>query len=302
MINKKKIMSQPKNQLLLGAHMSTAGGLEKAIVRGNALGCSTIQLFTTNNRQWSFKSISEEQKQLFLKTFDESSIQTIVSHASYLINLGSPKKEVIQKSLHALSAEIKRCELLTIPYLVLHPGSRLTSTENQCLTQIASNLDKVLEESAGNVMILLETMAGQGSSVCHSFEQLAEIRQLSRNAHLIGICFDTCHTFAAGYHFQDNQSYKELWKTFDKTIGLEHLKVMHINDSKTDRTSRVDRHAHIGQGKLGLDTFRLLFNDPLFFSVPKILETPKKSPEDDRHNMTKLKNLISEKTKEMLLI
>src|SRR5579885_1170711 len=230
-----------KHSLLLGAHMSIAGGIDQSIMRGESIGCTAIQIFTKSNRQWRAKKITEQEVMAFKKAWKESSIHSVFAHATYLINIGSSDSVTENKSVNALIEEMERCELLGLPYLVLHPGSRGTMDEDKCLEQIASNLDHVLTKVPGHTMILLETMAGQGSSVCSTFEQLGKVRKATEHKHRIGICLDTCHVFAAGYDFRSPKTYDNLWNDFDRHIGLSHLKAMHINDSKSELGSRVDR-------------------------------------------------------------
>jgi len=289
---KESSMKKNKSQTLLGAHVSGAGGLQNALLIGEELGCNTIQIFTRNNRQWAFDSLTPEEIAPFVEQQKESPIKTVVSHASYLINLGSPNKIVAARSKKALTAELVRCQQLSIPYLVLHPGAHLESPESLCIEQIADSLTKIIEQTPGPCVILLENMAGQGSSIGSSFEQLAQIRSLAIPKERIGICFDTCHAFAAGYNFTNSDSYKALWKEFDAIIGLELLKAMHLNDSQKELGSHVDRHANIGKGKIGLEAFHLIMNDSRFENIPKIIETPLTSLEDHRRNLEILRKLI----------
>lgn len=280
-----------EQKLLLGAHMSIAEGFEKAIEYGESIGCTAIQIFTKNNRRWNAKKITKEDSQKFKIALKNSSIKFIVAHASYLINIGSPKRKH-KKSVDALVKELNRCEKLGIPYLVIHPGSCLKTNEQECLDIITQNLDIALEKAHGKTMILLETMAGQGSSTCYTFEHIAYIIKKSKKKKRLGVCFDTCHVFAAGYDLRDKKSYVDTWKKFEKTIGIRKLKVIHINDSKKELGSRVDRHEHIGKGKLGSQAFKLLLTDKRFSNIPKILETPKETLEEDAHNMAFIKKLI----------
>ncbi len=294
------MMIEKKSRLLLGAHMSIAGGFEKAIERGASIGCTTIQIFTKSNRQWHAKPITQEEAALFRAATKESVIDPIVAHATYLINIGATNQAIEKKSISAAIEELERCAMLGIPYLVLHPGSHTNTDEQECLKRIAANLDKILNAVPGDTKILLEIMAGQGSTVCYSFEQLAFIRNHAHHKNRIGVCFDTCHAFAAGYEFSTPESYKAMWDEFDATIGLEHLEVIHVNDSKKERGSHVDRHEDIGKGAIGLLAFELLFNDPQFFDTPKILETPKDDLSDDLRNMRTIKNLLSKATERSL--
>ena len=259
---------------LLGAHISGAGGLEQVFARAESIGCTTLQLFTKNNRQWQASPLTQEQIDAFAKERKNSPLKSLIGHASYLINNGSADTEIQQKSYDALCDELFRCEQLGIPLLVLHPGSCSSGTQEACLDLLVAALDKAL--STTSTGIALEIMAGQGSSLCRSFEELGYVyKKLHKNhSHKISICFDTCHAFAAGYDFRTQKTYDALWQKFDDTVGLKALSVMHLNDSKKELGSHVDRHENIGKGQLGLEPFRLIMNDPALQDVPKILETP----------------------------
>lgn len=296
-------MSTKQHRLLLGAHMPISGGLSKAIERGASIGCTTIQIFTKSNRQWKAKALSTEEIAQFKDMAKTLRIDPIIAHATYLINIASADPTVSDASTQALAMELERCQTLGIPYQVLHPGSYGKGTPEQGLERISHHLDEIFDQVPGKTMILLETMAGQGTSLCWNFEQIGYILKKSRHKKRLGICFDTCHAFVAGYNFKDKESYQKLWQDFDEHIGIEHLKVFHINDSKKGLGSRVDRHEHIGKGAIGLQAFELLFNDPHFFDIPKILETPKATEEpfsEDRMNMATLKSLLSDKTRKVL--
>ncbi len=288
-----------QHALLFGAHMSIAGEIQRSIERGESIGCTAIQIFTKSNRQWQAKPLEKEAIDMFKQTWSNSSIQSIIVHASYLLNIGSPSHEAEKKSFEALEVEFKRCADLGIPYLVLHPGSYTSGDEQSCIEKISKNIDLLLEK-VHHGTILLETMAGQGSQIGYTFEQLAQIIDLSHHKKRIGVCFDTCHAFAAGYDFRTEKTYNHMWEQFDKIIGINKIKAIHLNDSLKDLGSRVDRHADIGTGKIGLKAFELLFNDPRFFDVPKILETPKTELSDDRKNMDTLEGLINKKTRSKL--
>ncbi len=295
-------MTQKKHRLLLGAHMSIAGGLEKAIERGESIGCTTMQIFIKSNRQWKAKPLTQQEIDLFKHTAKKSTISPIVAHATYLINLAAANKQVEKNSIDCLTLELERCNELEIPYLILHPGA-YAGPAQEGLDQIARNLDHVLSSVHGNTMIALETMAGQGTTLGNSFEQLAYILESCKYSNKIGICFDTCHAFVAGYDFRSPDAYEKMWHLFDTIIGLKKLKALHINDSKKECASKVDRHEHIGKGKLGLHPFELLFNDERFFDIPKILETPKEAEDplvDDQKNMKTIYSLLSNKTKKTL--
>jgi len=285
-------MPKTTSPLLLGAHISIAGGPAQAIERGESIGCTAIQIFTKSNRRWSAKPLTQEEIQAFKKAWKESNIQSVIAHAAYLINLGSPNPATVSKSAQALTDELIRCDQLGIPYLVLHPGSAGNTSEEKALQQIANQLDIIFRSTPGTTKILLETMAGQGSNLGYHLEQIASIYQASQYKERLGVCLDTCHIFAAGYDVRTPSTYQAFWKRFDDLIGLDLLKAIHLNDSKKEFGSRADRHEHIGKGAIGLEAFRLLCTDSQFADIPKILETPKESLEDDARNMASIKALI----------
>lgn len=281
----------PQKNLLLGAHVSIAGGLKNSITEGEKLGCSAIQIFTRNNRQWSFSPLSDEEAQAFIEAQQKSEVKVVISHASYLINIGSPKKTVLDSSIRALIAELIRCHQAKIPYVVLHPGSCLGLAEQDCEDQIADLLTQVLKETPDDVSIVLENMAGQGSAIGCSIEQLAAIREKTRPQSRIGFCFDTCHGFAAGYDLRTEKKYHEFWDKFEAILGIKNLRVMHLNDSKKPCCSHVDRHEDIGKGEIGLELFRVIMQDKRFEKIPKIIETPMETLDDHRRNLTILRKL-----------
>jgi deoxyribonuclease IV len=298
-------MSTNKHHLLLGAHMSISGGMEKAIISGASIGCTTIQIFTKSNRQWNAKELSADEIQLFIDTAKALKMGPIVAHATYLINIASADPKVSNASTAALAMELARCQSLEIPYLVLHPGSYGKGTVEEGLERISHHLDAIFEKVPGKTMILLETMAGQGTALCWNFEQIASVINKTHHKKRLGVCFDTCHAFVAGYDFTDKKTYEQMWHEFDQHIGLERLKAIHVNDSKKGLGSRVDRHEHVGKGALGLEPFALLFNDPRFYDVPKILETPKATEEpftEDKMNMATIRSLLSDHTKKILQV
>jgi|TARA_B100000676_G_scaffold77239_1_gene76795 deoxyribonuclease-4 len=272
---------------ILGAHMSIAGGYYKAIQSGAQDGCDCVQIFTKNNNQWRAKEITEDDVERFQAKLDEHNIQQTLSHASYLINLGSPKDELWKKSIDAFIVELRRADQLGVPYVVVHPGSFTTSTEAEGISRIAEGLNEVHQQTRGiSSRCLLETTAGQGTNLGWKFEQLAEMLDQCQDPDLVGICADTCHMFAAGYNLCEVASYHDTWEEFDKLIGLEKMKAFHLNDSKKEFGSRKDRHEHIGQGHMGLAPFRLLVNDPRFSNTPMYLETAKGDAEGEYEGMS----------------
>ena len=280
-----------KRPLILGSHMSVAGGLEQAIIRAQAIGCTAVQFFSKSNRQWASKALTEQEVTLFKQTLAQSTIVSTTIHASYLINMGSPDNNTSDKSRDALADEYARACALGVDHLVFHPGCHLNQGETACLDRIAQQINLILSNAPeSRTKLVLETMAGQGSGVCHTFEHLAYIIERVEKKERIGVCIDTCHVFAAGYNLA--QDYHGVIQQFNDTIGLERLSVIHINDSKKELGSRVDRHEHIGQGHIGLPAFEQLFNDPRLAHVSKILETPKDTDLDDMRNIEIIKGFI----------
>jgi deoxyribonuclease IV len=281
---------KPKNTLLLGAHMSIAGGAEEALYRAASINCTAMQIFTHSNRQWQMKELNEATKIAWSEAQKKTGIEHVMVHASYLINMGSSTSETVKQSRSMLKKELKNCHLLSIPLLVLHPGGG--QEPSICIDQIAQGINEAFDEDPGSTLILLETMAGQGTQVGYRFEQLAELASKIKNKKRIGFCIDTCHIWAAGYDISTEKTSQKVWEEWDDIIGLSHIKAFHVNDSKQKRGSRVDRHAEIGEGTLGLEAFRLLMNDNRFQSIPKVLETPLSELSDYARNMKKLTDLI----------
>lgn len=260
----------------LGAHMSIAGGLAKAFERGSKVGCQTIQIFTKNSNQWHAKALTKEEINLFFKEKERIGIDPVFAHASYLINLGSPDKNLYEKSKEALLDELRRAEILKLAFVVLHPGAALDSPPALALERIATAIHDVFEKTKEcKVKLLLENTAGQGSCVGHRFEELSIIMKSVDEKKRIGICFDTCHAFQAGYDLRNDEGYQKTFDEFDGLIGLSSLFAFHLNDSKKELGGRVDRHQHIGKGYLGIRPFQLLMNDKRFEEIPMVLETPK---------------------------
>jgi len=282
--------------MLLGAHMSISGGIEKSIIRGQSIGCRAIQIFTKNASQWRARSLREEEVRLF-KELGTTSGMLVFAHTSYLINLASPNPEMRSKSIDSFLLELERCALLGLPFLVTHPGAHLGAGENTGLTRITGALKEICSRTEGQaVTILLENTAGQGSTLAGCFEHLAEIMEKSSHPNRLGVCFDTCHAFAAGYDLRTPDSYGRVFERFDSLIGLKKIKAIHLNDSRGGLGSRLDRHEHIGLGQLGLEPFRLLLNDPRFHNLPMILETPKgRELKEDVQNLITLKSLAMKK-------
>jgi deoxyribonuclease-4 len=280
----------------LGSHMSIAGGLDKAPLRGKQVGCDTIQVFTKSNRQWRAKRISDQEVEAFKANLAATGIGPVVAHDCYLVNLAAPRRAVWKKSVAAFRVELERAERLGIPYLVTHPGSHAGAGEAEGLRRVTEALNALLAALPGaGVRILLETTAGQGSSLGHRFEELAAILAGVEQADRVGICLDTCHVFAAGYDIRTPDGYRKTVEDLDSCLGLRRLQAIHLNDSKGGLGSRVDRHEHIGEGRLGLAPFRRLLNDPALRGIPMILETPKDDDfvAADRRNLARLRRLLN---------
>ena len=284
---------------ILGAHMSIAGGYYKSVQAAQRAGCDCVQLFTKNNNQWRAKPIGDDDVDRFQQALRDCDIKHPIAHDSYLINLASPDKALWKKSVDALIEELRRADRLGIPYVVAHPGAFTTSSETAGLKQIVRALDEMHRQTKGIVArCLLETTAGQGSNLGWRFEHLATMLAGAKDPERLGVCFDTCHVFAAGYAMGTEKEYRATMRLFGKTVGFAQVKAFHLNDSKAEFGSRVDRHDHIGRGKMGLAPFRFLVNDRRFRAVPMYLETPKGEEDGvdlDVINLKRLRRLVRKK-------
>lgn len=278
----------------LGAHMSAAGGVSKAFARGQSVGCETIQIFTRNQNRWESKPLDPAEIERWHAAAAETGIAPAISHASYLINLGSPDDALWEKSIGALVDELQRAEALGLLGVVLHPGAHMEQGEEVGIARVAAGLDRAHAATAGfQTLTLLEITAGQGTTLGYKFEHLAAMRSQAATAERIAVCFDTCHAFAAGYDFRTPESYAAMIEAFDRTVGLALLKCFHLNDSKGTLGNRRDRHEHIGKGGIGLSGFAHLLNDPRFAGVPMLLETDKSDDlHEDAENLAVLRGLI----------
>jgi deoxyribonuclease-4 len=280
----------------LGAHTSIAGGIHNAIYSGARIGCDVVQIFSKNQLQWKGRKISQEDVDRFHAAIAETGVYPMTVHDSYLINLASPDPETYRKAFSAFIDELKRCEFLGIPYLVMHPGSHMGRGEATGIIAIADAVrNGYTEADCQNTVILLETTAGQGTNLGYSFEQLRDIIDQSQLEERIAVCMDTCHIFAAGYDLRTTESWNETKARFDRILGLEKLKIFHLNDSLQELGSRVDRHARIGKGQIGLEGFSALVNDTDLRQIPMILEIPcgNKAYQQD---IRKLRRLVNKKT------
>jgi deoxyribonuclease IV len=278
--------------VLLGAHMSIAGGMPRAVSRAAEADCRVLQVFVKNASRWEGRILSDAECIEFRDAVREAGLTAAVAHDSYLINLASPEEDLWRRSIDALADEMERCERLGLGYLVAHPGAHLGAGETSGIRRIAAAIDRVLERAKGaTVRIALETTAGQGSSIGYRFEHLRDLLAAAARPERLAICLDTCHVFAAGYDIRDRDSYERTFEEFHRVVGLDRLAALHLNDSRRPLGSRVDRHAHIGEGEIGLEGFSLLVNDPRLEGLPKILETPKEE-DGDRRNLARLRSLV----------
>lgn len=278
---------------LLGAHMSIEKSHSLAIDRAAAFEMTALQIFTKNASRWAAKPIDPAAAETFRERLASSDLGFTVAHDSYLINMASPDDVLWEKSLNAFQDEMSRCAQLGVPYLVTHPGAHMGTGVETGVGRVAEGLNRLFDEDPANpTVVLLETTAGQGTTLGRSFEELAGIIDQVENKDRVAVCFDTCHVFAAGYDLRTPETYEATMQAFDDIIGLDRLITFHLNDSKKGLGLRTDRHAHIGEGELGLDAFRLLLTDPRFADTPGVLETPKDDDElGDQRNMRTLRDL-----------
>lgn len=277
---------------LLGAHMSIAGGLERAVHAAARHRCRALQIFSRNSNQWAMRPLIGEAVAAWQEALDRHPMVAMV-HGSYLVNLASPDDALYRRSRDTFLAEARRCQTLGIPYLVFHPGAHMGAGEEKGLARIVRALDWVERRlDSASVTFLLESTAGQGTSLGCRFEHLAWIRERVRRPERVQVCLDTCHLLAAGYDFRSEAGYREVMESLDRTVGIASVRAFHLNDSKKEVGSRVDRHEHIGKGTIGSAAFRRLLQDPRFAGLPMVLETPK-AGEMDRRNLALLRRLVS---------
>jgi deoxyribonuclease-4 len=294
MTSSKSKFEKRNSKILLGAHMSIGGGVHRAIERSRSIECTAMQIFVKNNMQWFARPLLREEISAFLEHAQRKELQAAFAHANYLINLAATNPQFLANSIRALSEELVRADQLELPFLVMHPGAHLGAGEAAGLAKIIGSIDQVF---AGlpklKTKIALETTAGQGSCLGDRFEHLAAIIANVREPERLCVCLDTAHVFEAGYDLGTAAAVRKMFREFDRVIGLDRLAAIHLNDSKTERGSRVDRHEHIGKGKIGLEAFRFIMRDRRFRKIPKVLETPKgKDLAEDVENMKTLRGLV----------
>jgi deoxyribonuclease-4 len=299
---------------LLGAHCSIAGGVHKAVEEAHRLGCDVVQLFTGNSRswagltlqtgsqsgklltknnmQWAAKAISQEEAEQFERSLKELKIGHPVSHASYLINLASPNEPLRKKSIEAMIVELQRADRLGIPYVIVHPGASMTLSEEEGIELVGRSINEIHRRTkSGKAQVTLELTAGQGTCLGCSLASLAAMIGHLRKSERVGVCVDTCHAFAAGVDLRDRKKYQAFWREFDELLGLDRLKAIHLNDSKRELGSRVDRHEHIGRGKMGPEAFRHVLKDNRLRQVPMYIETEKGQHEEESWDAINLRTL-----------
>ncbi len=284
-------MTEP---VLIGAHMSIGGGVHMAIERACSIHCTAVQMFVKNNMQWFARPLSREEIISFLEHRQRRELLSVFAHANYLINLAATNPVFHANSLRALSEELTRADQLELAFLVLHPGAHLGAGEEAGLEKIITSINRVFRKIPDvKTRIALETTAGQGSSLGHTFEQIGYILDNVREPERLCVCLDTAHVFAAGYDIESEATVGRTFHEFDRVIGLDRLAAIHLNDSKTAPGSRVDRHEHIGKGKIGLEAFRFIMRNSRFRRIPKVLETPKgKDLREDVANLKTLRSLL----------
>jgi len=275
-----------------GFHISIGGGLHRVAERAKGLGCQTIQIFSHNPRQWKSSSFTEDEVKIFKRDIVKEEIYPVFVHMPYLPNLASPEENLYSKSVESLYKDLIRTGILAIPYLVIHLGSKGSSDEGEALARISRAINEVFIRVGNRVIILLENAAGQGTEVGCTFSQIKAISDQVEDKNRIGVCLDTAHAFEAGYDLSRAKGLEETIEDFDRSIGLEKLYFIHLNDSKTPLGSRVDRHWHIGEGYIGLEGFRRIVNHRQLSHLPAIMETPRKDDRDDFRNMSVVKGLI----------
>ena len=279
--------------MMLGAHVSAAGGLQNAIRNGKNLACEAIQIFLRNPNRWASKEPTEAEVDRFLEDWRASSVRQVIVHDIHLTNLASPKKDVLAKSREQFRSQMQLADRCEIPYIVTHMGAHLDSGEAQGLKTLIRSLDQLFEQTdSREVIVLLETTAGQGTNLGYRFEHLHQVIDESKYPERLGVCFDTCHVFAAGYDLRTEDGYHQTLDLFDQIVGLDRLLAFHLNDAKSAYNSRVDRHDHIGEGNIGIAPFQLIVNDSRFEGIPMIIETPKME-EMHETNLAVLKGLVA---------
>jgi deoxyribonuclease-4 len=275
-----------------GFHISIAGGFKTVVAKAKIKDCEVVQLFSRNPRGWQFSSLDKEDIDQFKQDIKTSGISPVFVHLPYLPNLASGEKILFRKSIESLVVDLKRCEILAIPYLIMHVGKRMATPDDKAIKNVATGINQAFDKVDNRVKLLLENTAGMGSEIGYNFLQLKEILQSVEDKNRVGVVLDTAHSFEAGYDLSTKEGLDKTLREFDQLIGLKRLHLLHLNDSKTDFGSRVDRHWHIGEGKIGNEGFRNIVNHPLLKHLPGIMETPRMNDKEDLKNMKIIRGLV----------
>lgn len=279
-------------KMRFGFHISIAGGFSKVVDRAKARECETIQFFSRNPRGWKYDPLNKKEVGEFRISIQSSDLFPLFLHLPYLPNIAAPNSKYYRRSISSIVEDLNRAEKLGAQYLIIHIGHRLESDEDQAIEAVSQGIDKAFERVKNSVILLLENTAGQGTEIGYTFEQLKRIINGVRERERMGVCLDTAHSFEAGYDLSKKDGIERTLESFDQTIGLERLHLLHLNDSKTPLGSRKDRHWHIGEGHMGLEGFRCLINHPLLKNLPGIMETPRKDTVEDLKNMEVIRSLV----------
>jgi deoxyribonuclease-4 len=275
-----------------GFHISIAGGFSKVAESARVRGCETIQFFSRNPRGWKYNPFDEKEVEEFRSSIQASDLFPLFLHLPYLPNLASEKSKFYGRSINAVAIDLERAEQLSVPYLIIHIGHRLESSEDEAIEAVSQAINQAFEEVRNSVILLMENTAGQGTEIGYNFDQIKKIIERVHDHQRMGICLDTAHSFEAGYDLSQKEGIERTFESFDQTIGLKRLHLLHLNDSKTPLGSRKDRHWHIGEGYIGLEGFRYLINHPSLKHLPGIMETPRKDTVEDLKNMKVIRSLV----------
>jgi deoxyribonuclease-4 len=276
-----------------GFHISIAGGFSKVVERAHARGCETIQFFSRNPRGWKYSPLNKKEVKAFRSSIQSSTLFPVFLHMPYLPNIASFKSKFYKRSIHSIATDLQRADQLGAQYLIIHIGHRMESSEDQAIEAVSQGIDQAFEKVENDIILLMENTAGQGTEIGYTFDQIKKIIEGVHDHQRMGVCLDTAHSFEAGYDLSNKDGIERTLETFDQTIGLKRLHLLHLNDSKTPLGSRKDRHWHIGEGYIGPEGFRCLINHPLLRNLPGIMETPRKDTVEDLRNMKVIRSLVA---------
>jgi deoxyribonuclease-4 len=277
-----------------GFHISIAGGFSKVAERARVRSCETIQLFSRNPRGWKYSPLNKKEVEAFRSSIQSSTLFPVFLHMPYLPNIASFKSKFYKRSIHSITTDLQRAEELRAQYLIIHIGHRMESSEDEAIEAVSQGIDQAFEKVKNDIILLLENTAGQGTEIGYTFDQIKKIIEGVHDHQRLGVCLDTAHSFEAGYDLSNKDGIERTLETFDQTIGLKKIHLLHLNDSKTPLGSRKDRHWHIGEGNIGLEGFRCLINHPLIKHLPGIMETPRKDTVEDLKNMKVMRSLVED--------